>query len=386
MGNSSKYQPRHGRRHAKPNRWLPPGFLPAAGAVLGVALLSVGLLNYHYKSRGQAADSNIAASETGVETTWAVQPCPDGAVPSRPEDWESTFASMPSWRGGDQGSSVQLSDGRVLWLFNDTVAERSSDPVLLRNSVILTRGSCVELDSSSQTEFFPSTPQSWWWPTHAAADGQTAWVLAGEFEGGSDSWDFTHVSSALYRLDVQSDSVRVRGKVQVPNTGNINWSAGLARIDKYLVLFGVDSYLRLYTARTPLLDPGSQWEYTNGSGGWTPEGPQAAPGPYVGATSVSAEYTGDGWSIISKPGGLVGEELVEFTSASLHGPFQERAILHVPAVANGPWLYNPVRHPWAGAQTGTTLISLSQNVASIEDVYRNYGLYRPDFLTLPAGT
>lgn len=342
--------------------------------------MGTGLLHLHLQNTNAPG-----ALETNREVSaaeWEISACPPGDAPQEPSTWESLFSSMPAWRAADQGSSVQVADGRVLWLFNDTVAEHGQTSVLLRNSILLTRGSCTELDTSSETEFFESDSGHWWWPTHGVADGQSVWVVAGKYSGGAQAWDFEHEGDQLFQVNVTADSVDLIRDVAIPSEIDVNWSAGLATVDSYLVLFGVDQYLRLYVARTPIADPGRTWEYVGEGRQWTSDALQSVPGPYVGATSVSAVHTGEHWSIIFKPGGLVGAEIVELTAETLHGPFESTTVATVPVREEGPWTYNPVRHTWMSSGSGIGVLSLSRNVPNIEDVYRDYSLYRPEFLVI----
>jgi len=91
---------------------------------------------------------------------------------------EKIFRSDPHWLGGDGATSVDLTHGRVLWLFGDSFIDpsgsglrRASD--LVRNSIAIQTGydpTCAEMKFSWKMKggkpaaFFERKGDSWFWP------------------------------------------------------------------------------------------------------------------------------------------------------------------------------------------------------------------------------
>src|SRR3954451_6020698 len=46
-------------------------------------------------------------------------------------------AHLPGWQAADVGASARLSDGRIIWLFGDTVPDNSFDPKIVANSMLV---------------------------------------------------------------------------------------------------------------------------------------------------------------------------------------------------------------------------------------------------------
>ena len=52
-------------------------------------------------------------------------------------------SDLPAWQAGDIGASARLSDGRLAWVFADTLRKDTFKPRLVANSILLTSGNCV---------------------------------------------------------------------------------------------------------------------------------------------------------------------------------------------------------------------------------------------------
>lgn len=104
---------------------------------------------------------------------------------------ERMFRSDPRWLGGDGASSVDLGDGRVLWLFGDSFidpsgsgARRTSD--LIRNSIAIQTG--YDPTSASMkfawkmlrgkpAAFFARQGKNWFWPASGIMVGKRLLVF-----------------------------------------------------------------------------------------------------------------------------------------------------------------------------------------------------------------
>jgi hypothetical protein len=100
---------------------------------------------------------------------------PDGGWREASED--ALFHQEPRWLGADGAYTIDLGDGRVLWLFGDSFVATSpalvrSESTMVRNSVAVMTGhdpatATMQLawrDGSPPTSFFPEDGDHWFWP------------------------------------------------------------------------------------------------------------------------------------------------------------------------------------------------------------------------------
>jgi hypothetical protein len=104
---------------------------------------------------------------------------------------EKIFRSEPRWLGGDGASSVDLGDGRVLWLFGDSFvdpsgsgARRTSD--LIRNSIAVQTGYdptsasmkfVWKIKKGKPAAFFERQSENWFWPASGIMVGKRLLVF-----------------------------------------------------------------------------------------------------------------------------------------------------------------------------------------------------------------
>ena len=103
--------------------------------------------------------------------------------------WEQAnkiFTSAAHWLGADGAASIDLRNGRVLWLFSDTFISRDSlrdrqNSKLIHNSVAIQNGydpGAAKIrfyyktgDDQQPAPFFHVSPEYWLWPGHGALVG-----------------------------------------------------------------------------------------------------------------------------------------------------------------------------------------------------------------------
>jgi hypothetical protein len=104
---------------------------------------------------------------------------------------DALFHRDPRWLGSDAAFSVALRDGRILWLFNDTLvattrAHVRSHADLLRNTVAIERGTDPTTASmrfywgetrGRPSSFFPDQGSRWFWPQHGIRLGRALVVF-----------------------------------------------------------------------------------------------------------------------------------------------------------------------------------------------------------------
>ncbi len=104
-----------------------------------------------------------------------------GIIQAQPwQEADALFRSNPKWLGSDDAYSIDLGNGRVLWLFGDTFIATSEknirrESIMIRNSVAIQFGydpSAASMKFYWNTKcnkprsFFPDKNYIWYWPGH----------------------------------------------------------------------------------------------------------------------------------------------------------------------------------------------------------------------------
>lgn len=107
-----------------------------------------------------------------------VEYTPPGAYGTRWEEADALFHQNPRWLGGDGAYSIDLRDGRSVWLFGDSFIATSAahtrrESKLVRNSIAVMKGrdpitATMEFawreDGTGPGSFFPEVGDHWLWP------------------------------------------------------------------------------------------------------------------------------------------------------------------------------------------------------------------------------
>jgi hypothetical protein len=200
------------------------------------------------------------------------------------------------WLGSDGAYSIPLADGRILWLFGDTlVAPRApyvkTHAYFLRNTVAIERGSDPATASMSfywrslgdhASSFFPESGAYWYWPAHGIHLGRALIVFLDRVTTnpqGAPGWNF---KGAGWRLAVVGDdsgrprSWRVRLVAPARLVPGIDPGAAVIRDGRYVVSLALpeDGGLRNpgYLVRWPARDLASgrldRAQWWAGARGW----------------------------------------------------------------------------------------------------------------------
>lgn len=137
-----------------------------------------------------------AQSTTPLDSTFLqVEPWP-GA--------DSLFRRNPQWLGADGAYSVDLGEGRVLWLFGDSFisqhgTRRRAGSRMVRNSVGVQHGYNPEsatmrfywgYRNNVPASFFPEADSTWFWPGHGARVGDSLIVFLFRLRKSTDPLGF----------------------------------------------------------------------------------------------------------------------------------------------------------------------------------------------------
>src|SRR5690554_160102 len=320
------------------------------------------------------------------------------AVPA--DDFDELFTRFgPGWTGGDSTYSVDLPDGRTLWLFSDTFLGHVNPsrtrprgvPIINNSLVVQDRQDMVTLTGligSLEVAFFrPEDDESWYWLYDATVEGDALSVFLIRFErtGDGGMWGFRWVDNALGTVSLPD--LELQGIEPLPSDHGVSWGAALLEEDDHTYIYGTEDlgdskYMHL--ARAPagaVSDPGG-WEYAAADGTWSPD-PADSARLHEG---VANEY-----SVTGMLGGYVlitmnaltplSPELLALRGCSPQGPFTDPVLLYVtPETDDGlVFTYNAHAHPHLSAD-GELLISYNVNAQNVAWLYADADLYRPRFV------
>jgi hypothetical protein len=245
-------------------------------------------------------------------------------------------ADLPGWQAADVGASTALSDGRLVWVFGDTVREPGYNPQQVANSMLISSGSCIsQLVTPTRGPVIPdAAPRVVRWPMSVVrldppsrlGDGvsDVLVVLCSRIRRGDHGpASFHDIGSSAAVFTVPTEGVPQLLEVQdiSPDNDNvrqINWGAASVVHDRWFYVYGTRLTGQefvfgrgLYVSRAPVDDPAdrTRWEHWDGST-WRPAVLKpAAILPAEGGVSqtLSVHFIQGRYVAVSKRDGDVGD-------------------------------------------------------------------------------
>ena len=309
---------------------------------------------------------------------------------------------LPLWQAGDIGASTRLPDGRIVWVFGDTVRSDAVSPRVVANSMLVTSGLCTsQVETVDRGPVIPDrAPGVVHWPMSVATlqrSGQTLLVVisARIRRGTSGAFDFTYLGSTATvfdatgagaptlesQLDITADS---------PAADQVNWGSAMTVEGSWIYVYGTrlpgaTSFGRsLYVARAPVADARDRatWDFWDGVR-WSQEQGAASPVlPAAGGVSqtLSVDVVDDRFVMVSKRDGDLGSTVYSWTSTSPTGPWTPRRGVRAKFQdPSGQLRYAPLAHPDITLADGGLLISISRNTTDFARLLAEPTLGRPVF-------
>jgi hypothetical protein len=300
---------------------------------------------------------------------------------SDPESFSAMLNTVgPGWAAADGTISIPLADGKVLWLFGDTIVNLPNADGSLRRNADFVRNSAILHDGATATTLLtgtaqdagdfltPADPNEWYWPNHGIVEGDELILFMGRVRKtptGAPGWNFEGVGSDLVRLDLRDLSVKSR--ITMPGTAQTSWGTAVIEDGSHTYVYGfrgdpTDPFRReAIVARSAIgsLKDGAL-EYWNGST-WTADS---------AAVAAVADGLSDSYSVTRTPSGrwaMVSQEpffstkLQVRTADSPQGPWSAwRTLDDGPEKPPGGISYNAQVHPTFTAD-GSLLASWNMN-------------------------
>jgi hypothetical protein len=326
------------------------------------------------------------------------------------EPWpeaDRLFKGDDHWLGGDGASSIDLGEGRVLWLFGDSFINQASsgdrrDAAIIRNSIAIQADYDPSTASVSfywhtkdgkPSSFFGEGESHWYWPGDGIRINDTLIIFLMEVSESDNELGFDVTGWQAVTIDNPDDDPETWhiDRIDTPANqfGVIIGSACVLRIDTYVYAFGADSKKRdAYLIRWPVsaLIKGDlslpQW-WARERGWISQENMTELPPPLF--TEGQMEYTVSYVPEIGKylqiqTASLLRPSLAYRSAETITGPWSPLKEFYDPTEAgqNSLLIYAGKSHP---ALTGAGVVfTYAVNSTDSERLLKDTGIYYPVFL------
>jgi hypothetical protein len=317
------------------------------------------------------------AAATSARSAPAIARCAKPA-PDTPAAFAAALGALPSaqWGAADLSVSVPMPDGRIVWLYGDTLT--GPDPAhlsgLVHSSAVVQDAGCFHVSARGAQLLPNDNPARISWPSGAVAlDNTHLLVATGQQKlTGACGLCFRQVGlrGAIVTLAPNGDLRFSHWLANWPTLkGNIVWGTGFARRGSTIVMYGISGtgLLRTLYVATATAAGAARGVWSLG------RRPVAGA---IGPAGGSAYTDPDGWHYVTKSG----RAIVRRDAPAPRGPYTREVIGTVPAPASGQVRYMASAHPEAKVSGGGLLVTVCSNW--VDGKAHRLSSYRPVYLGL----
>lgn len=348
-------------------------------------------------------NSSWAASGSGLAPAIPPQATPDQYL-------NSIFANQlgPGWVGGDSTYSTKLSDGRVAFVFSDTlIGTAQTDGSVSVNGMA---------HSSELVGVLPNLVPDYAGSFHApqslipdTADTTGIWETAATYTEGNDQLIFVNEytgpngiltlsytgQSGIAVMSVNGSSLPTPTSVTLlPKDPDTAWGSAIVTSGGYMYVYGADldrtnhSVYGMKIGRMPVGDSTDvgAWTYWSGSAWVADESSVAVVQTLNDLTGVVADPDGRGFIGVSVPSGLLHDTTVDLSYASSpEGPWSApQPIYVIPEIRQyeGEMAYFPTFHQELASNDQLVVSYNLDTTAGYPVLLHDVHSYQPVFLTI----
>jgi hypothetical protein len=299
-----------------------------------------------------------------------------------------------TWLGADRTASVQLADGRTLWLFSDTFLgrpgagrDRPRSAPLIHNSAILQTGEAL---GPTVTGGSPSRPASlvpaesddefYWVGDASVRDGSVQVLVNRQKRTGEGPLDHALTGTALATFDLPG--LTPEGLIALPVGERVSWGSEVLTAGGHTYVYGTEADGQMkfaHVARMAGTDLSQPWEFWDGKAWSTKAAASARVLSGVG-TSYGVRRVDDEYVLVTHENNvLFGADFVAYTADSPTGPFTgPQYLFRAPEADAGHIVYDADLHQDL-ARPGRLLVSYNVNSLDEAVAYSDASIYRPRF-------
>jgi hypothetical protein len=315
---------------------------------------------------------------------------------------------LDDWTGADGTYSVDLPNGRELWIFSDTFlgqvnADGSRPPVVGEGgtTVFLNNSFAVERNGklstihdgtvANPTAVMPPRDQNhWYWAGDATVVGGIVEVTYQEYERyGTGPWDWRWYRNVVAKF-AQGSLNQPLSVTQLPSSGGVSWASAVLKDGGYTYVYGVEdlgSPKYMHVARVAGQSLLGQWEYLKADGTWSLTEADSARVMDGVANEYSITKVGTAYVLITQDTSeILSPHIVAYSSCSPSGPFTgKQAVYTTPETGGNIFTYNAHAHPGVLGDGKGLVVSYNVNSFVNTDHYHDASIYRPRFIDVTFG-
>lgn len=317
------------------------------------------------------------------------------------------FTYDPLWRGADGAASVDLGNGKILWLFSDSFINTDSSgtrkgAAIVRNSIAIQEDYDIKNTSlkfywdrskKKPRDFFYLPGKSWFWTGHGIRLKDKLLIFLMKERGTKKGLGFEAVGWYAVLISNPDDDPATwkMQYIEGPETfGTIAGSAAVLADEQYLYAYGAVEPVthEVYVLRWKLEDVyagnlSTPLWWINGM--WTERRTKLPlPEPlFIGATEYSVHYDSTLKKYVQVQSFGFGEGQIGIRMADkLTGPWTERYMIYSPTYTGvkEPLMYSAKAHPELVADG--ILITYNVNSFDLGELLNNKTIYFPKFILL----
>lgn len=305
------------------------------------------------------------------------------------------------WAASDGTYSVELADGGIAWLMNDTFmgpledGRITNDARFLHGTVLMTDTDGNPVDTiTGGTHESPTSivdpPEAvqgnpWYWNEDGLVDDGALQVFQAKTAVNDDDppFNFAWIGSDIVTYDASFNVTAVTPTFG--HVGGVHWGVEVVPCGEDTYIYGQRNGAG-YVARVPqdaLLDQQAWRFYADGE--WVANEDSSTPIiTNIGATFSVSLIDGTFVFASTETFGPFGSHTIDAAvSGAAQGPFVDRQPVYTAPEGREGILapYNVAAHPWL-SEDGTLLVSYNVNAMNHDDVLADPNNYRPRFISL----
>ena len=310
------------------------------------------------------------------------------------------------WRGADGAATVELSSGKILWLFSDTfidqsgTGKRSNSKTMIRNSIAIQDSSSLE---SGLTYYFKGTKQKaedffkvpgekWFWTGHGILIKDKLMVFLIEETSTNKGIGFEAIGWYVAIIENPSDNPNkwIINYLKGPETfGVVVGSSAVLQDENYIYAFGVkepathETYLLRFDKRKLINGDLSNLEWWT-KNDWTNEVHEEPKSSslFNGQTEFSVHYEKELKKFIQIQTYGFGKASIGYRLADhLYGPWSEPVLFYTPTLKEDKeFVYTANAHP--EFKSDELVITYNINTGDFGSLISNENIYFPKIIKL----